>query len=201
MPNASLSVLLILNCTISILLIYIPYLSSFCCFSFHSVLMNGNSSQTSLLSSCVFLMLLMFFVCDRTCVSHKDCFSMTNVSWYGGASVRGQTWPINDQNATMQPFIVSDLKDNPSGFGSVLERYFLGSSGKRSLLGLVILISLINVNWDFLWLAKVESYLFTPCSVTVRKAFKSFKWHRVNFLATLAISVVLAQGLRKSDPT
>ncbi|XP_005737762.1 SITS-binding protein isoform X2 [Pundamilia nyererei] len=62
-------------------------------------------------------------------VELKDCFSMANISWYGGASVRGQTWPINDQNATMQPFIVSDLKDNPSGFGSALERYFLGSSG------------------------------------------------------------------------
>ncbi|XP_044050188.1 SITS-binding protein isoform X1 [Siniperca chuatsi] len=62
-------------------------------------------------------------------VELKDCFSMTNVSWYGGASVRGQTWPINDQNATTQPFVVSDLKDNPSGFGSALERYFLGSSG------------------------------------------------------------------------
>ncbi|XP_004563426.3 SITS-binding protein isoform X1 [Maylandia zebra] len=62
-------------------------------------------------------------------VELKDCFSMANISWYGGASVRGQTWPINDQNTTMQPFIVSDLKDNPSGFGSALERYFLGSSG------------------------------------------------------------------------
>ncbi|XP_075995350.1 SITS-binding protein [Genypterus blacodes] len=62
-------------------------------------------------------------------VELKDCFSMTNVSWYGGASVRGQSWPINDQNATMQPFVVSDLKNNPSGFGSALERYFLGSSG------------------------------------------------------------------------
>ncbi|XP_037623804.1 SITS-binding protein isoform X1 [Sebastes umbrosus] len=62
-------------------------------------------------------------------VELKDCFSMTNMSWYGGASVRGQTWPINDQNATTQPFTVSDLKDNPSGFGSPLERYFLGSSG------------------------------------------------------------------------
>lgn len=57
---------------------------------------------------------------------------MTNVSWYGGASVWGQTWPINDQNATTQLFTVSDLKDNPSGYGSALERYFLGSSGKRS---------------------------------------------------------------------
>ncbi|XP_041854016.1 SITS-binding protein [Melanotaenia boesemani] len=62
-------------------------------------------------------------------VELKDCFSMANVSWYGGGSVRGQTWPINDQNATMQPFIVSNLKDTPSGFGSALERYFLGSSG------------------------------------------------------------------------
>nr|XP_020443564.1 SITS-binding protein-like isoform X2 [Monopterus albus] len=62
-------------------------------------------------------------------VELKDCFSMTNVSWYGGATVRSQTWPINDQNATMQPFIVNDLKDNPSGFGSALEHYFLGSSG------------------------------------------------------------------------
>ncbi|XP_061577442.1 SITS-binding protein [Cololabis saira] len=62
-------------------------------------------------------------------VELKDCFSMANVSWYGGASVRGQTWPINDQNATMQPFVVSDLKDSPLGYGSALERYFLGSSG------------------------------------------------------------------------
>lgn len=57
---------------------------------------------------------------------------MTNVSWYGGATVRGQTWPINDQSASTQLFTVSDLKDNPSGYGSALERYFLGSSGKRS---------------------------------------------------------------------
>ncbi|KAM9807884.1 SITS-binding protein [Neosynchiropus ocellatus] len=62
-------------------------------------------------------------------VELTDCFSMSNISWYGGANVRGQTWPINDQNATMQPFIVSDLRDNPSRFGSALERYFLGSSG------------------------------------------------------------------------
>lgn len=60
---------------------------------------------------------------------------MTNVSWYGGASVHGQTWPFNDQNVTMQPFAVSDLKDNPSGYGSALERYFLGSSGKKMSLG------------------------------------------------------------------
>ncbi|XP_029524719.1 SITS-binding protein [Oncorhynchus nerka] len=62
-------------------------------------------------------------------VELKDCFSMANMSWYGGASVQNQSWPINEQNVTMQPFTVSNLRDNPSGFGSVLERYFLGSSG------------------------------------------------------------------------
>ncbi|XP_065148307.1 SITS-binding protein [Paramisgurnus dabryanus] len=62
-------------------------------------------------------------------VDLKDCFSMANVSWYGGASVHAPSWPINDANISMQSFRVSDLRDNPSGFGSVLERYFLGSSG------------------------------------------------------------------------
>ncbi|XP_051975171.1 SITS-binding protein-like isoform X2 [Xyrauchen texanus] len=62
-------------------------------------------------------------------VDLKDCFSMVNISWYGGASVRAHNWPINEANISMQPFTVSDLRDNPSGFGSVLERYFLGSSG------------------------------------------------------------------------
>ncbi|XP_048014693.1 SITS-binding protein isoform X2 [Megalobrama amblycephala] len=62
-------------------------------------------------------------------VDLKDCFSMVNISWYGGASVHALNWPINDANISMQPFTVSDLRDNPSGFGSVLERYFLGSSG------------------------------------------------------------------------
>ncbi|XP_059917514.1 SITS-binding protein isoform X1 [Gadus macrocephalus] len=64
----------------------------------------------------------------------KDCFSMNNVSWYGGGSVRGQSWPINQQNSSMQPFVISDLRDAPSGYGSALERYFLGSSGVAVLL-------------------------------------------------------------------
>lgn len=62
-------------------------------------------------------------------VDLKDCFSMTNVSWYGGASLHAQSWPINGANTSMQPFAVSDLRENPAGYGSVLERYFLGSSG------------------------------------------------------------------------
>ncbi|KAJ8340047.1 hypothetical protein SKAU_G00346800 [Synaphobranchus kaupii] len=59
----------------------------------------------------------------------KDCFSMVNVSWYGGASVQAQNWPINNASVSLQPFVVSDLRDDPSGYGSVLERYFLGSTG------------------------------------------------------------------------
>ncbi|KAI1889860.1 hypothetical protein AGOR_G00167270 [Albula goreensis] len=54
---------------------------------------------------------------------------MANVSWYGGASVQAQTWPINNTTVSMQPFVVSDLRENPLGYGSVLERYFLGSTG------------------------------------------------------------------------
>ncbi|MGH0138741.1 UNVERIFIED_CONTAM: hypothetical protein FKN15_017568 [Acipenser sinensis] len=62
-------------------------------------------------------------------VDFKDCFSMDNISWYGGAGVRAQNWPINNVNIALQPFVVSNLRNNPTGFGSVLERYFLGSSG------------------------------------------------------------------------
>ncbi|XP_035273329.1 SITS-binding protein [Anguilla anguilla] len=66
----------------------------------------------------------------RSChMDLEDCFSMVNVSWYGGASVQAQNWPINNASVSMRPFVVSDLQDDPSGYGSVLERYFLGSTG------------------------------------------------------------------------
>ncbi|XP_039593000.1 SITS-binding protein isoform X2 [Polypterus senegalus] len=67
-------------------------------------------------------------------VDLKDCFSMNNVSWYGGAGVQAQNWPINNDNVELQPFVVSNLRNNPSGYGSVLERYFLGSSGVALLI-------------------------------------------------------------------
>ncbi|XP_066557238.1 SITS-binding protein isoform X2 [Amia ocellicauda] len=67
-------------------------------------------------------------------VDLKDCFSMANISWYGGATVHGQTWPLNNVNISSQPFVVSNLRDNPTGYGSVLERYFLGSSGVALLI-------------------------------------------------------------------
>ncbi|XP_078405716.1 SITS-binding protein [Cetorhinus maximus] len=62
-------------------------------------------------------------------VALKDCFSMVNVSWFGGGSMQSQYWPINNADIDSQPFIISDLQDTPTGYGSVLERYFLGSTG------------------------------------------------------------------------
>ncbi|KGL99187.1 SITS-binding protein, partial [Charadrius vociferus] len=59
----------------------------------------------------------------------KDCFSMANVSWYGGASVRAQRWPLNGAESPAQPFVSGDFSKNPAGYGPVLERYFLGSTG------------------------------------------------------------------------
>ncbi|NXR11852.1 SP15 protein, partial [Semnornis frantzii] len=59
----------------------------------------------------------------------KDCFSMANISWYGGASVRAQRWPLNGAESLAQPFVSGDLSKNPTGYGPVLERYFLSSTG------------------------------------------------------------------------
>ncbi|XP_053098744.1 SITS-binding protein-like isoform X2 [Hemicordylus capensis] len=59
----------------------------------------------------------------------KDCFSMANISWYGGASISPQHWPLNNVNMESQPFIISKPLKNPTGYGSVLEKYFLGSTG------------------------------------------------------------------------
>ncbi|NWX41578.1 SP15 protein, partial [Steatornis caripensis] len=59
----------------------------------------------------------------------KDCFSMANVSWYGGASIRAQRWPLNGAESHAQPFVSGDFSRNPASYGPVLERYFLGSTG------------------------------------------------------------------------
>lgn len=59
----------------------------------------------------------------------QDCFSMANVSWYGGASVRAQRWPLNGAESPAQPFVSGDFSESPHGYGPVLERYFLGSTG------------------------------------------------------------------------
>lgn len=54
---------------------------------------------------------------------------MANVSWYGGASLCAQRWPLNSAESPEQPFVSGDFSKNPTGYGPVLERYFLGSTG------------------------------------------------------------------------
>ncbi|XP_061465906.1 SITS-binding protein-like isoform X2 [Rhineura floridana] len=78
----------------------------------------------------------------RCQVKFKDCFSMVNISWYGGASVSSQHWPLNNANIKSQPFIVSSLAKTPAAYGSVLERYFLGSTGVTVMIASDISISL-----------------------------------------------------------
>ncbi|OWK57436.1 SITS-binding protein [Lonchura striata] len=65
----------------------------------------------------------------RPDVTLKDCFSMANVSWYGGPSIHAQRWPLNSAESPAQPLVSGDLSANPASFGPVLERYFLGSTG------------------------------------------------------------------------
>ncbi|KAG5270167.1 hypothetical protein AALO_G00189510 [Alosa alosa] len=67
-------------------------------------------------------------------VEVKNCFSMAGVKWYGGAGVKSQRWPINEQSAPLQPYTLSDLSLRPAAYGSVLEHYFLSSSGVAILL-------------------------------------------------------------------
>ncbi|XP_066511030.1 SITS-binding protein-like [Hoplias malabaricus] len=67
-------------------------------------------------------------------VDLRHCFSMENIFWYGGASVQAQKWPVNTVNIPLQPFSPGDLRYNPSGFGSVLDHQFFGSTGVAVLL-------------------------------------------------------------------
>ncbi|KAI4878104.1 hypothetical protein NFI96_027896 [Prochilodus magdalenae] len=67
-------------------------------------------------------------------IDMRHCFYMENIFWYGGASVQAQKWPINTVDFPLQPFTVSDLRLNPSGYGSVLGHQFFGSTGVAVLL-------------------------------------------------------------------
>ncbi|XP_066274231.1 myogenesis-regulating glycosidase-like [Branchiostoma lanceolatum] len=59
----------------------------------------------------------------------EDCFNMIPGHWYGAAEMDQQEWPLERANRTMAPFVSSDLRTEPEGFGSVLDRYFLSSMG------------------------------------------------------------------------
>ncbi|XP_054754945.1 myogenesis-regulating glycosidase-like [Lytechinus pictus] len=59
-------------------------------------------------------------------VMHKDCLSLQNAHWYGGAVVANQRWPIEVDDLPSQPFLSGD---GSSPFGPVVERYWLSSNG------------------------------------------------------------------------
>ncbi|KAM4723215.1 SITS-binding protein-like [Rhinophrynus dorsalis] len=102
--------------------------------------------------------------CD---IKLKDCFSMTNISWYGGASLSAQHWPMNTVNVALQPFVISNLKSHPTGYGSVLERYFLGSTGVSVLVNPDIPISIsIEKNKSFCLETPLHTEM-TPLQYTV----------------------------------
>ncbi|KAJ7344291.1 hypothetical protein JRQ81_000241 [Phrynocephalus forsythii] len=100
--------------------------------------------------------------------SPMDCFSMVNISWYGGASVTSQHWPMNHLDVKSQPFIISNLTKNPNAYGSVLERYFLASTGVTVMVASDIPFSLsIEENKHFclesLHGSEMDSLQYTVC--------------------------------------
>ena len=59
-------------------------------------------------------------------ITYKDCFSLQNTHWYGGAIVPDQKWPFAPSEMSSQPYLSGD-DDSP--FGPVAERYWLSSNG------------------------------------------------------------------------
>ncbi len=62
-----------------------------------------------------------------------DCLNIGEAHWYGGAQMREQRWPIEEQLIRMQPYLGQDLgfdyKEKPDAYGAVLERYWFSSAG------------------------------------------------------------------------
>ncbi|KAM4617170.1 SITS-binding protein-like [Discoglossus pictus] len=100
-------------------------------------------------------------------VKHKDCFLMKNISWYGGGSVSAQHWPMNNVNVALQPFVISNLKSSPNGYGSVLERYFLGSTGVSLLINPDIPVSISIERNKYFCVETPSSIAMTPLQYTV----------------------------------
>ncbi|XP_069480227.1 SITS-binding protein-like [Ambystoma mexicanum] len=103
----------------------------------------------------------------RCQVKLKDCFSMVNISWYGGASLGAPHWPFNNVTMELQPFIISDLTRNPLGYGSVLERYFLGSTGVAVLLAEDVPVSISVDNNKHFCLENPSGSKVVPLQYTV----------------------------------
>ncbi|XP_067941502.1 myogenesis-regulating glycosidase-like [Watersipora subatra] len=49
--------------------------------------------------------------------------------WYGGPQYYTARWPINKQPIKYQAFVTNDLLAQPNNYGSILERYWLSTTG------------------------------------------------------------------------
>ncbi|CAK8688185.1 myogenesis-regulating glycosidase-like [Clavelina lepadiformis] len=61
-------------------------------------------------------------------VAPVDCFPMSDY-WFGGAEMYYQHWPVNSWDKFMSFYLSGDMFEDAQQFGSVLERYWLSSSG------------------------------------------------------------------------
>ena len=59
-------------------------------------------------------------------LSHRDCYSLTNAHWYGGAEVVNQMWPIEKGYWSLTPYLTGS---EVYKFGPVAERYWISSHG------------------------------------------------------------------------
>ncbi|XP_061298695.1 SITS-binding protein-like [Pezoporus flaviventris] len=96
---------------------------------------------------------------------------MAKISWYGGVSLRAQRWPLNGAQSQAQPFVSGGFSKNPTGYGPVLERYFLGCTGVTVTVppDEPVLLSLES-NWHFCLASPVgravEPLHYTLCAST-----------------------------------
>ncbi|XP_046839002.1 myogenesis-regulating glycosidase-like [Xenia sp. Carnegie-2017] len=58
-----------------------------------------------------------------------DCFNLGKHSWYGGGQLNMPNWPVNKASIPMLPFYAKVYNNTHQHFTSVLEPYWLSSSG------------------------------------------------------------------------
>lgn len=83
-----------------------------------------------------------------------NCFSLKDASWYGGAALYSQRWPIEKAHMDMQPYVSQDILSNkyPQGFiiGSVMERYWINSLGAGIIVDQSVPLHVsLNANNDY----------------------------------------------------
>lgn len=71
------------------------------------------------------------WISDADWLQPTDCMEMSEIgdSWFGGAEMFYQWWPINRWNKYMSFYLSGDMYADAQEYGSVLERYWLSTSG------------------------------------------------------------------------